>query len=64
MRLHSRARIDCPAAWVAAVEGARTIARLERTTAIFEALADVSVQGCAVPEGRLGLEVSSRRRGR
>ena len=52
------------AALVAAVEGARTIARLERTTAIFEALADVSVQGWAAPEGRPGLEVSSRRRGR
>jgi TetR/AcrR family transcriptional repressor of lmrAB and yxaGH operons len=37
------------AALVAGVEGARTIARLERTTAIFEALADVSVQGWAVP---------------
>jgi AcrR family transcriptional regulator len=32
------------AALVAALEGARTIARLERTPAVFEALADVSVQ--------------------
>ena len=39
------------AALVAAVEGARTIARLERTPAIFEALADVSVQGWAAPKG-------------
>ncbi|BDA77164.1 TetR family transcriptional regulator [Leptospira kobayashii] len=39
------------AALVAAVEGARTIARLERTPAIFEALADVSVQGWAIPKG-------------
>ena len=39
------------AALVAAVEGARTIARLERTPAIFEALADVSVQGWAAPRG-------------
>jgi TetR/AcrR family transcriptional repressor of lmrAB and yxaGH operons len=39
------------AALVAAVEGARTIARLERTTKIFKALADVSVQGWAVPKG-------------
>jgi hypothetical protein len=36
---------------VAAVEGARTIARLERTPAIFQALADVSVQGWADPKG-------------
>jgi len=39
------------AALVAAVEGARTIARLERTPAIFEALANVSIQGWAAPEG-------------
>jgi TetR/AcrR family transcriptional repressor of lmrAB and yxaGH operons len=39
------------AALVAAVEGARTIARLERTPAIFKALANVSVQGWAAPEG-------------
>ena len=39
------------AALVAAVEGARTIARLERTPAIFEALAAVSIQGWAVPKG-------------
>lgn len=39
------------AALVAAVEGARTIARLERTPAIFEALADVCVQKWAAPEG-------------
>jgi TetR/AcrR family transcriptional regulator, lmrAB and yxaGH operons repressor len=39
------------AALVAALEGARTIARLERTPAIFEALADVSVQRWAAPEG-------------
>lgn len=51
------------AALVAAVEGARTIARLERTPAIFEALADVSVQGWAAPEGKPGIVVSSRRRG-
>ncbi len=51
-------------ALVAALEGARTIARLERTAAIFEALADVSVQGWAAPEGRPGFGVSSRRRGR
>ncbi|MDB5501546.1 MAG: transcriptional regulatory protein TetR family [Tardiphaga sp.] len=38
------------AALVAAVEGARTIARLERTPAIFAALADVSVRGWAAPE--------------
>lgn len=38
------------AALVAALEGARTIARLERTPAIFEALADVSVQGWAARE--------------
>ncbi|MGY5802101.1 TetR/AcrR family transcriptional regulator [Rhizobium sp. LEGMi12c] len=35
------------AALVAALEGARTIARLERSPAIFEALADVSVRGWA-----------------
>ena len=39
------------AALVAAVEGARTIARLERTPAIFEALAEVSVQGWAASGG-------------
>ncbi|MFZ3121286.1 MAG: TetR/AcrR family transcriptional regulator [Variovorax sp.] len=39
------------AALVAAVEGARTIARLERTPAIFEALADVSVRGWAAAKG-------------
>lgn len=39
------------AALVAALEGARTIARLERTPAVFEALADVSVQKWAAPEG-------------
>ncbi|GAA4487245.1 TetR/AcrR family transcriptional regulator [Gluconacetobacter asukensis] len=38
------------AALVAALEGARTIARLERTPAIFEALADVSVQRWAAPK--------------
>ncbi len=37
------------AALVAAVEGARTVARLERTPAIFQALAEVSVQGWATP---------------
>ncbi|CAN5338498.1 TetR/AcrR family transcriptional regulator [soil metagenome] len=52
------------AALAAAVEGARTIARLERTPAIFKALADVSVQGWAAPEPRPASEVSSRRRGR
>lgn len=35
------------AALVAALEGARTIARLERTPAVFKALADVSAQGWA-----------------
>jgi len=35
---------------VAALEGARTIARLEHTPAIFEALADVSAQRWAAPE--------------
>ena len=39
------------AALVAALEGARTIARLERTPAIFEALAEVSVQGWVAPGG-------------
>lgn len=38
------------AALVAALEGARTIARLERTPAIFEALANVSVQMLAASE--------------
>ena len=38
-------------ALVAALEGARTVARLERTPAVFEALADVSVRGWAVAEG-------------
>ena len=37
------------AALVAALEGARTIARLERTPAVFEALADVSCQRCSSP---------------
>ena len=39
------------AALVAALEGARTIARLERTPAIFEALAEVSVRRWAASEG-------------
>ena len=39
------------AALAAALEGARTIARLERTPVIFGALADVSVQGWATPAG-------------
>lgn len=39
------------AALVAALEGARTIARLECTPAAFDALADVSVQGWAAPAG-------------
>lgn len=39
------------AALVAAVEGARTVARLERSPAVFEALADVSLRGWAAPEG-------------
>jgi AcrR family transcriptional regulator len=39
------------ASLVAAIEGARTIARLERTPAIFEALEEVSVQRWAVPQG-------------
>ncbi|CAG9252463.1 TetR family transcriptional regulator [Paraburkholderia unamae] len=38
------------AALVAALEGARTIARLERTPAVFEALGEVSVQRCAAPK--------------
>ena len=38
------------AALVAALEGARTIARLERTPAIFEALAEVFPRGLALPE--------------
>ena len=47
----SRARASSTAsALVAALEGARTIARLERTPAIFKALAKVSVQQCAPPE--------------
>lgn len=37
------------AALVAALEGARTIARLERTPAVFTALAEVSVRGWATP---------------
>ena len=36
-------------ALAAAVEGARTIARLERTTAVFDALADVSGRRWANP---------------
>ena len=39
------------AALVAALEGARTVARLERTPAVFEALAEVSVRGWAAAEG-------------
>ncbi|MEG9438374.1 TetR/AcrR family transcriptional regulator [Edaphobacter sp. HDX4] len=39
------------AALVAALEGARTVARLERTPAIFEALAEVSLHRCAASEG-------------
>ncbi len=39
------------AALVAALEGARTIARLERTPAVFEALAEVSIQRWAAPAG-------------
>jgi AcrR family transcriptional regulator len=47
----SRARASSTAsALVAALEGARTIARLERTPAIFKALAKVSVQQCTPPE--------------
>jgi TetR/AcrR family transcriptional regulator, lmrAB and yxaGH operons repressor len=38
------------AALVATLEGARTIARLERTSDIFKALADVSVHGWAVQQ--------------
>lgn len=37
-------------ALVAALEGARTIARLERTPAVFEALAEVSCQRCSQPK--------------
>ncbi len=36
-------------ALVAALEGARTIARLERTPAVFEALVEVSCQRCSSP---------------
>ncbi|MGF6870883.1 TetR/AcrR family transcriptional regulator [Paraburkholderia sp. MM5477-R1] len=39
------------AALVAALEGARTIARLERTPAVFEALAEVSAQRWSAPGG-------------
>lgn len=38
------------AALVAALEGARTIARLERSPAVFKALAEVSVQRWATPD--------------
>jgi TetR/AcrR family transcriptional regulator, lmrAB and yxaGH operons repressor len=38
------------AALAAALEGARTIARLERTSAVFDALAEVSAQRFAAPE--------------
>ncbi|HEX7687912.1 MAG TPA: TetR/AcrR family transcriptional regulator [Burkholderiaceae bacterium] len=38
------------AALTAALEGARTIARLERTPAIFKALSDISCQRLAPPE--------------
>uniref|UniRef100_E1TEH8 Regulatory protein TetR n=1 Tax=Burkholderia sp. (strain CCGE1003) TaxID=640512 RepID=E1TEH8_BURSG len=38
------------AALVAALEGARTIARLERSPAVFEALADVTVQRWTAPD--------------
>ena len=38
-------------ALVAALEGARTVARLERTPAVFEALADVTRQRWAAREG-------------
>ncbi|WP_220007957.1 TetR/AcrR family transcriptional regulator [Bradyrhizobium sp. BR 10289] len=37
-------------ALVAALEGARTIARLERAPSVFKALAEVSVQRCSPPE--------------
>lgn len=39
------------AALVAALEGARTIARLERSPAVFKALAEVSVRRWATPDG-------------
>ena len=39
------------AALVAAVEGGRTIARLQRTPTVFKALADLSCQRWLVPEG-------------
>lgn len=39
-------------ALVAALEGARTIARLERTSAIFKTLAKVSAQQCSLPGPR------------
>lgn len=41
---------SCAAALVAALEGARTIARLERTPAVFEALADVCLRRWAASE--------------
>jgi AcrR family transcriptional regulator len=37
-------------ALVAALEGARTVARLERTPAVFKALAKISIQRCSPPE--------------
>ncbi|WP_405032265.1 hypothetical protein [Paraburkholderia terrae] len=39
------------AALVAALEGTRTVARLERTPAIFEVLAEVSIKRWAAPGG-------------
>ena len=50
------------AALAAAVEGARTIARLERTPAVFAALADVSVRGCAASPDDGTSSMPSRRR--
>lgn len=48
---YSRSRAaSTAAALVAALEGARTVARLERTPAIFKALAEVTLQKCAASE--------------
>lgn len=48
----ARARASSSAAaLIAAIEGARTIARVERRPAIFEALADIFCQRWPVPVG-------------
>jgi hypothetical protein len=46
------AQASSAAALVAALEGARTIARLKRTPAVFRALADVSAQRWAPGAGQ------------